>query len=336
MLQGGRALFAVSLLMLALSGASVWHISNARGLRSARGKHCAAARGDGAMPVANSVPPILRRPACLLFGDSLTERSMDSEYGWGAALAHHFGRKFDIINRGFGGVRAACVRARARVCACVRMCVNMHTHNNCTLPPLRSRRACRPKQPDPTPAHTAPRTHTTHTPLAQGYNTRWALHALPDLLAHAREAAPHVALMTLFFGANDAAMPDRSRCGANFSRVGVAVCVLFCVLRTAVYTHTHTHTHSHAATNTHIHARVTNTQQGAARARRRVWPQPRRDRRRRARRRRAAHPAHHAAARRRRRARELGAHGARVVVVAVWVVVLLFATVGNVFLDVEP
>lgn len=53
--------------------------------------------------MANNQPPILCRPAVLLFGDSLTERSLDPRGGWGAAVAHHFARKVDVINRGFGG-----------------------------------------------------------------------------------------------------------------------------------------------------------------------------------------------------------------------------------------
>lgn len=46
--------------------------------------------------MANSQPPVLRRAVALLFGDSLTERSFDSEGGWGAGLAHHFARKVFI------------------------------------------------------------------------------------------------------------------------------------------------------------------------------------------------------------------------------------------------
>ena len=43
--------------------------------------------------MANDVPEVMQRPIGLLFGDSLTERSMDSDGGWGAALYHHFSRK---------------------------------------------------------------------------------------------------------------------------------------------------------------------------------------------------------------------------------------------------
>jgi hypothetical protein len=43
--------------------------------------------------MANDVPEVMQRPIGLLFGDSLTERSMDSDGGWGAALYHYFSRK---------------------------------------------------------------------------------------------------------------------------------------------------------------------------------------------------------------------------------------------------
>lgn len=39
-----------------------------------------------------------------------------------------------------------------------------------------------------------------------GYNTRWALHMLPEIL-HGM-SADNTLLVTIFFGANDAARPD--------------------------------------------------------------------------------------------------------------------------------
>ncbi|XP_047060244.1 GDSL esterase/lipase At5g45920-like [Lolium rigidum] len=42
------------------------------------------------------------RPRLVLFGASLTEQSFASG-GWGAALAHHFGRQADVVLRGFSG-----------------------------------------------------------------------------------------------------------------------------------------------------------------------------------------------------------------------------------------
>eukprot|EP00879_Flechtneria_rotunda_P013486 GHRR01014080.1.p1 GENE.GHRR01014080.1~~GHRR01014080.1.p1 ORF type:complete len:266 (+),score=96.95 GHRR01014080.1:354-1151(+) len=93
--------------------------------------------------MANDQPPSLTRPVALLFGDSLTERSLDPEGGWGAALGHHFARKVDVVNRGFGG-----------------------------------------------------------------YNTRWGVKLLEQVLQEVK--GRQVALMTIWFGANDAAIPGRS------------------------------------------------------------------------------------------------------------------------------
>lgn len=75
----------------------------------------------------------------------MTERSFDSEGGWGAALAHHFARKLDVVNRGFGG-----------------------------------------------------------------YNSRWGVKLLEQVLAQIQAQGQRVAFMTLWFGANDAAVPGRS------------------------------------------------------------------------------------------------------------------------------
>uniref|UniRef100_A0A383VB09 SGNH hydrolase-type esterase domain-containing protein n=1 Tax=Tetradesmus obliquus TaxID=3088 RepID=A0A383VB09_TETOB len=97
------------------------------------------------VPMANEQPPCLVRPVALLFGDSLTERSMDPDGGWGAALAHHFARKLDVVNRGCGG-----------------------------------------------------------------YNSRWGLKLLEQVLAQVASSGQQVALMTIWFGANDAAIPGRS------------------------------------------------------------------------------------------------------------------------------
>ena len=43
-----------------------------------------------------------RRRAIVLFGDSLTQRGWEPN-GWGAALAHAYGRSCDVYNRGYGG-----------------------------------------------------------------------------------------------------------------------------------------------------------------------------------------------------------------------------------------
>ncbi|XP_078382154.1 isoamyl acetate-hydrolyzing esterase 1 homolog [Oculina patagonica] len=45
-------------------------------------------------------------PRLILFGDSLTQESF-SEGGWGAAIADHYQRKCDVLNRGFSGYTTA-------------------------------------------------------------------------------------------------------------------------------------------------------------------------------------------------------------------------------------
>jgi len=49
-----------------------------------------------------------------VFGDSLTQRSFEPA-GWGAALAHLYGRRCDVYNRGYGrGLHiSACTPSRA-------------------------------------------------------------------------------------------------------------------------------------------------------------------------------------------------------------------------------
>ncbi|XP_022142322.1 GDSL esterase/lipase At5g45920 isoform X2 [Momordica charantia] len=42
------------------------------------------------------------RPKIYLFGDSITEFSF-ADGGWGAALAHHFSRRVDVVVRGYSG-----------------------------------------------------------------------------------------------------------------------------------------------------------------------------------------------------------------------------------------
>ncbi|KAF8059122.1 GDSL esterase/lipase [Scenedesmus sp. PABB004] len=116
----------------------------ARG-RAAPAPGCAARCSALGLPMANDQPPCLVRPVALLFGDSLTERSLDPDGGWGAALAHRYARKLDVVNRGFGG-----------------------------------------------------------------YNSRWGLHLLREVLDQAAAGGQRVALMTIWFGANDAALPGRS------------------------------------------------------------------------------------------------------------------------------
>jgi lysophospholipase L1-like esterase len=49
---------------------------------------------------------MLPRPVFVLFGDSLTQRGHDVG-GWGARLAHHYGRRADVLNRGYSGYTTA-------------------------------------------------------------------------------------------------------------------------------------------------------------------------------------------------------------------------------------
>ncbi|EFJ15187.1 hypothetical protein SELMODRAFT_156096 [Selaginella moellendorffii] len=82
------------------------------------------------------------RPRIVLFGDSITQQSFGPG-GWGAALAHHYCRKADIVLRGYSG-----------------------------------------------------------------YNSSWALFLLHKIFPSSLEEDAPLAV-TIFFGANDAALPDR-------------------------------------------------------------------------------------------------------------------------------
>ncbi|XP_063601893.1 isoamyl acetate-hydrolyzing esterase 1 homolog [Penaeus indicus] len=46
---------------------------------------------------------VVKWPKILLFGDSLTQRSLSPEGCWGALLADHFQRRADVVVRGFSG-----------------------------------------------------------------------------------------------------------------------------------------------------------------------------------------------------------------------------------------
>ena len=53
-----------------------------------------------------------RRRAIVIFGDSLTQRSFEPTSGWGAALAHMYGRRCDVYNRGYGGYNTRWCRSQ--------------------------------------------------------------------------------------------------------------------------------------------------------------------------------------------------------------------------------
>lgn len=51
--------------------------------------------------------PTGKRPKLLLFGDSLTQRGFEGPgQGWAAGIAHAYGRRADVVNRGFSGYTA--------------------------------------------------------------------------------------------------------------------------------------------------------------------------------------------------------------------------------------
>ena len=62
------------------------------------------------MPTA--LPGVLARSTIVLFGDSLTQRGFEPE-GWAAALAHYYGRRADVYNRGYGGYNTRWARELA-------------------------------------------------------------------------------------------------------------------------------------------------------------------------------------------------------------------------------
>ena len=54
--------------------------------------------------VANNVrTPVVTYPKVILFGDSLTQKSMNPESNWGSLIADFLARKCDVIVRGFSG-----------------------------------------------------------------------------------------------------------------------------------------------------------------------------------------------------------------------------------------
>ena len=87
----------------------------------------------------NNMATPYSRAKILLLGDSLTQTSFE---GWGGALAHHYQRRADVLNRG-----------------------------------------------------------------CSGYNTPWFVNYAKE--THVWEEAGQVALVTIFFGANDAALPGQ-------------------------------------------------------------------------------------------------------------------------------
>ena len=143
--------------------------------------------------IASCVAQLAMRPTFVTFGDSITQRGFAP--GWTGQLADAYQRRADVINRGGRGGRGE--GGPERACACAPA---GHLR-------LQLKHALRPP---PTPAPTPPVSSAFPTCPAgySGYNSRWALHLL-DRVFPLGTAAPPPALVTIFFGANDAALPDR-------------------------------------------------------------------------------------------------------------------------------
>jgi hypothetical protein len=163
------------------------------------------------MAATNTQPACLVRPVALLFGDrwgwtgsvctkrglscqhadctalpcfadaSLTQHSFDPDGGWGAALAHHYQRKVSSRRQTPGS-------SPRRRCSTSRCCAHTHTHPS---------------------SHPRPTTQLDVVNRGwSGYNSRWGLPLFHETLDQL--AGQHVALLVLWFGANDATILGRS------------------------------------------------------------------------------------------------------------------------------
>ena len=117
----------------------------------------------------------------ILFGDSLTERSLGFG-GWGSSIAHQYYRRVDIVNRGD-------CHGHAGPCLSVTPCDHLLPciHGSC----------------DPTDTMSYGISSRTLQGFS-GYNSRWAMHLVNDVFSGRDGKAE---LVTLFWGANDAARP---------------------------------------------------------------------------------------------------------------------------------
>jgi lysophospholipase L1-like esterase len=121
------------------------------------------------------------RPRLVLFGDSITEQSFASG-GWGAALTDRFARQVRAVRAppwpgpGSGTIE----RGRGLDVANSDLAVSgLFGQADVVLRGL------------------------------SGYNTRWALKVLPRAMEGAAGAGADPAAVTVFFGANDATLPDQ-------------------------------------------------------------------------------------------------------------------------------
>ena len=129
---------------------------------------------------------ITERPKWILFGDSLTERSLGFG-GWGSSMAHAYYRKIDVVNRG-----QCMALALAVDLACMAPCGG----------PGQLQRSCSYL---PVPMQSAHRFMPCIFLGFGGYSSRWALHLIRDIFKGCDES--NTGLVTLFWGANDAARP---------------------------------------------------------------------------------------------------------------------------------
>jgi lysophospholipase L1-like esterase len=125
---------------------------------------------------------LARRPVVLLLGDSLTERGFDPDGGWAAALAHALTRRADVANRGLSGWNSRwALKAARRLC---RGALGL------PLPSAKGQVA----------AAVAPGTCAADLGV-EGLSSASSAAAAPP--------PKELLFATVWFGANDAALPDR-------------------------------------------------------------------------------------------------------------------------------
>lgn len=141
------------------------------------------------------------RPQFVTFGDSITQRGFAPS--WTGQLADAYQRRADVANRGTRALDGG--RGRAGEGLGIQP-ADWQQQNRA---PAAHRRwphnRSRPGLPLAQPPYPAP-------PFAgySGYNSRWALHLMHKIFPlDAAAPLPPPRLVTVFFGANDAALPDR-------------------------------------------------------------------------------------------------------------------------------
>lgn len=87
----------VTVLAVSLLITGAWIILLSKSSHRSSNFSCAYQSYTANMPL--SGPWTVHRPKWILFGDSLTERSLGFG-GWGSSLAHQYYRRIDVVNRG--------------------------------------------------------------------------------------------------------------------------------------------------------------------------------------------------------------------------------------------